>query len=1127
MSGSAQIGWKFVTADDVIESYNLTGKLTSVTTRAGLVTTITYDASENLNAVTGPFGHTLTFEYDTNKRVRQVTAPDGGVYNYAYDVTNNLSSVTYPNGLSRRYVYENTSFPSALTGIIDELGNRFATYSYDLVGRASSSEHAGGVERTTLIYNADGTTSATDARGNVHGYGFTSQFDLVKPTTVTGAPVSNAGGKAFTYDINGFIASRMDWNGNIAKYAHDARGNQTSRTEAFGTPLARTIATEWHPTFHLPNKITEPGRVTDFAYDTQGNLRSKTVTADAQTRSWSYTYNAFGQVKTATDPRGFITTYDYDAKGNLASVTNPLGHVTSFTDYDGAGRLLRAVDPNGTATTLTYDPLGRLTSRAVGGLNTRYYYDAVGNLQTIIKPDSSWLYFIYDAAHRLKQVYDPLGNHVVYTLDAASNRTKEELFDGTNVLKQTRSYDYDSVNRLSRTIGAQGQTTIYGYDSQGNLTSITDPLNHLTRFGFDALNRLAGATDPNGGVTSFGYEGLDHLTSVTDPRSLTTAYDVNGLDDQKSVTSPDTGTTTKTYDLAGNVLTTTDGRGAKTTYAYDALNRRTSATFADGSTTYWQYDQGANGKGRLTRILDATGSTSYTYDAVGHLTGKQQVVGVGVLNTLYGYDYAGRLSQITYPSGKRVGYAYDGAGRISGITVNGATLISGVGYHPFGGPNGWTQGNQLAFTRNFDLDGRVNWTLLSGIRFASYAFDAASRITASSESGLGNKTFDYDALDRLKTYAGPVAGQSFDYDASGNRVSAILLEGATTNSFTYSIAPTSNRLTSISGAWGEQFSYDAAGNTLTHNSPSGNYSFFYDARGRMAQARTGALAKNYWINGLGQRVLKVDPANASDLTYFAYDEAGHLIAEYSATGAVIEETVWLGDLPVATLLAGGTYYIAPDHLGAPHQITNASQKVVWLWDHDPFGAKAPSSSPGFVYNLRFPGQYYDAESGLNYNYFRNYDPKIGRYIESDPIGLAGGIDTYGYVGGNPILKIDPFGMGSSIGELLFGTTEAAAVVIGTQSIPNLTQLQSFCFSKQLECNGKPEREQEYRAYAACVSKAYAVEGEQFSLIAKNLRALDKASEPSQIVDQIASLSENGKQLLELIRTIKGFPPSSQ
>jgi RHS repeat-associated protein len=180
------------------------------------------------------------------------------------------------------------------------------------------------------------------------------------------------------------------------------------------------------------------------------------------------------------------------------------------------------------------------------------------------------------------------------------------------------------------------------------------------------------------------------------------------------------------------------------------------------------------------------------------------------------------------------------------------------------------------------------------------------------------------------------------------------------------------------------------------------YTFSYDARNRQSEAFVGAIGTPWLINGLGQRVAQF--AAKVPQFYFAYDEAGHLTGKYDASGNVHQqETVWLGNLPVAVLSPAGQFYIAPDHLGSPHQITDASGKAVWLWNHDPFGNNDPTGT--FSYDLRFPGQFHDQATHLHYNYFRDYDPRTGRYIESDPIGLAGGINTYGYVGGNPVGRL--------------------------------------------------------------------------------------------------------------------------
>ncbi|HWZ63623.1 MAG TPA: RHS repeat-associated core domain-containing protein [Steroidobacteraceae bacterium] len=181
-------------------------------------------------------------------------------------------------------------------------------------------------------------------------------------------------------------------------------------------------------------------------------------------------------------------------------------------------------------------------------------------------------------------------------------------------------------------------------------------------------------------------------------------------------------------------------------------------------------------------------------------------------------------------------------------------------------------------------------------------------------------------------------------------------------------------------------------------------------------AATSDSSTDYLYNVLGQMYEKSGTAGT---TIFMQDEAGHMIGEYSGSGGLIEETIWLADIPVATVRPTpcglGIFYIHTDHLNRPRLISRrTTSDVVWRWDTDPFGTAAPNQNPSglgtFSYNLRFPGQYYQAETGLNQNYNRDYDPLVGRYVESDPIGLTGGINTYAYVSDDPSKLSDPSGL---------------------------------------------------------------------------------------------------------------------
>jgi YD repeat-containing protein len=946
-NGSGQtIGFQFVTADgEQTEIYDAAGKLTSIIDRNGLTQTLAYDSKNLLSSVTDAFGRQLIFTYDAQARIATVTDLAGGIYQYAYDASSNLTSVTYPGGAQKLYQYNepaNTSganLPNALTGITDENGVRLATYKYDAQGLAISTEHAGGAGQASLSYGAT-TSLVTDALNTQRTYGFQTIFGAVRTSSISQPAASGSGlvTQQFTFDANGNVTARTDWNGNRTNYTFDlARNLETSRTEGLTsaggtTPQTRTITTEWHPTFRLPTRVAEPLRVTTNVYDPDGTqcsargaLCSKSIqaTTDANgaqgfsatpsgaPRIWTYTYNANGSPLTINGPRTDVSdviTYTYYAnndadlgkRGNVATVTNAAGHVTNITAYNAHGQPLTIVDPNGMTITLAYDARQRLTSRNSGGEITTYDYDGVGQLSKVTLPDGSFLSYSYDAAHRLTGMSDNLGNSIAYTLDAMGNRTQEQVRDPGNSLVQTRSRVYNNLNRLFQELGAQSQTTEYAYDDQGNVLSVKDPLNHVTANQYDALNRLKQVTDPGTGVTQYAYNGLDALTQVTDPRSLVTGYTVDGLGNLTQQASPDTGTTVNTYDAAGNLFTQTDAKSQVTTYAYDALNRVTLITFHDGGNQSYAYDQGANAIGHLSSIvetdpaLQVTSQIAYAYDLHGRVASETRTVSGIAYVTAYAYDTSGRLAGMTYPSGRTLTYGFDALGRVNQVTTTkdgqSQTVISSVAYHPFGGVKGYTLGNGRAYSRNIDLDGRIASYTLGSQSFA-IGYDAASRIEFISETANppNTNTYGYDALDRLTSAVTPSTPYGYTYDAVGNR----LTQSAGAGSSTYGYGTTSNRIASITPASGpvRNFTFDSNGSTTA----DGNNTYVYDTRGRMLQATSSLGATNYQVNALGQRIRKT---NSLGDTVFHYDTRGRLIAETDPAGALKREYFYLGDIPV-------------------------------------------------------------------------------------------------------------------------------------------------------------------------------------------------------------------------------------
>ena len=1043
--------WQLTLEDNSIETYNSSGKLLSIQNANGLTQTLSYDSSGRLAQVSDPFKRSLSFYYlsaDANANIDHITLPDQTEIHYQYDnATGNLIEVLYPspvymsNAPIKTYLYEFSMYPHALTGMTDENGNRYATWKYDTLGRAISSEHAGGVEKMSLIYNVDSSnTSITDPRNSTRNYSFQNVLGVLKDTghSQSGGAGCTASASSLSYDANGNITSKTDFNGNLSCYVYDlSRNLETTRVEGLApvsgcpgnlagyTPAAgsseRKISTTWHPSFRLPLQIQQAGQTIDFSYDSQGKLLKKTVTdtSNQKNRSWTYSYNSMGLVTGIDGPRTDvkdITSISYDSSGNVSTRTNALGQLTAFTAYDANGRVLTVQDPNGLVTNFGYDALGRLLSKNTGGEITRYRYDLVGQLLQLTKSDGSFASFSYDPAHRLTQISDSLGNKIVYSLDASSNPIAAQIFDATGAITQARSQQFDALNRVAASMDAYNKTIAYSYDSNGNVSSITDPNNHSTLQGYDALNRLMLSSDALDNKTQYQYDPRDNLVEIIDPRAAATSYAYDGLDNLIQTISPDTGTRSNRYDAAGNLITSTDARGKKTTYRYDALNRVTAIHFSTGTPITFTYDNAVNAIGRLNQMTDGSGTTQWTYDPHGRVSTKTQITGGVSVTTYLVYDSSGRLAQITYPSGAVITYSYDNNGQISALASDTNPILSHIQYAPFASIQSGQWANGQSYTRDYDYNGRIiSYPLGSSNRTLSY--DAASNIIRYTDTETNNnQEFAYDATNRLvsaryntRSKAKPTATQeSFSYDSNGNRLSETQ---ATTGSepTVYEYNTPGNHLSqSTNGKTTHLYRYDAAGNTES----DGKNRYSYNDRGRL----TAANGTQYSLNGLGQRVAK---GTALAFTVFSYDEAGHLIGEYNSNGTPIQETVYLGDIPVATITNSKVSYIHSDHLNAPRAIVNDKGITVWRWDSEPFGAALPNEDPDgdgikVSYNLRFPGQYYDSETGLFYNYFRDYNPATGRYIESDPIGLAGGINTYGYVGGNPVGRIDPTGENEAV-----------------------------------------------------------------------------------------------------------------
>jgi RHS repeat-associated protein len=292
-----------------------------------------------------------------------------------------------------------------------------------------------------------------------------------------------------------------------------------------------------------------------------------------------------------------------------------------------------------------------------------------------------------------------------------------------------------------------------------------------------------------------------------------------------------------------------------------------------------------------------------------------------------------------------------------------------------------------------------------------------------------NQSFGYSAANRLNSASGPYGSQSWTYDGVGNRTGETI--GGVTDTYTY--PATSNRLQGVtrSGVTPDPraFTYDGAGNIATDARSGVSYAYTYNNANRLKTvSQSGNLLGTYTYNGREQLATRVitNSGSANGTTHFVHDQWGNIIAELDATGATVREYIWLVGAEIAPTRGSRTQVDRPiavvsnvntapalltvhvDQLNRPVKMTDAAKAVVWSAVYSPFGA-AYSITGSETLNARFPGQWFQLEAGLHYNWHRHYDPSLGRYTQPDPLGFVDGPSVYAYAKNSPNIFVDPDG----------------------------------------------------------------------------------------------------------------------
>uniref|UniRef100_UPI0006EBCD1C DUF6531 domain-containing protein n=1 Tax=Streptomyces torulosus TaxID=68276 RepID=UPI0006EBCD1C len=926
-------------------------------------------------------------------------------------------TITDPATRQRWHFIDQSDELSLLKQIDDRNGN-WITFDYDADGTPTDIVHSGGYHlrmavtdgRVTALYLVGASSDGTDQE--ILRYGYTDGH-LTNVTKSSGRPT------LFGCDEHGRITSWTDTNGEHFEYVYDDRDRCTFQSGSAGHQRSTFSYDSIDPaTGHRITSVTDSfGYTSHYLIDDRMHVAAEVDELGGTTR---YQRDHRNRVLSQTDAHGRIVSYAYDTAGHLTRVTRPDGRA-SKAEYDARGLATKVINPDGSVIRQTYDEVGNRTSVTDSkGRTSHFRYDEAGRVTSVTHPTGHSTAIHCDRAGLPIQITDVRGGVTRYKRDAFGRVIA--VVDPTGGVTEL---GWTQEGRLTRRTTPDGATESWTYDGEGNCTSHTDSMGNVSRFEYTHFDLLAARVGPDGSRYEFTYDTELRLTTVTNPQGLTWKY---------------------SYDPAGRLVEETDFDGRTLTYAYDAVGLLVSRTNGLGQVVSFERNElgqiiRKDAAGRLTTYAyDMTDQLAHAHDRDSTLTVIRDRFGlvrsekVDGRELKYGYDELARRTSRTTPTGAVTSWSFDSSGQPAHMVMSGRPVE--FTYDVMGRELTRRFGHGVTQQRTFDAMGRLTEQSVTdagghALQNRAYIYRDDGNLVGVDDVLIGPRRFDLDASGRVMSVSAANWTEKYAYDEAGNQTSA---SWPTDHPGREAVGTRTYAGTRIARAGNVRYVHDALGRMILRQKTrlsrkADTWRYEWDVEDRLMSVTTpDGTHWRYTYDPLGRRTAKLrmaeDGQTVAERIEFTWD--GTTLCEQTTTSPSLPNPVtvtwdYQGRHPVAQTerirtadapqheIDSRFFSIVTDLVGSPTELVDEQGDIAWrtratLWGSTTWAADSSAYTP-----LRFPGQYFDPESGLHYNYFRHYDPETARYLTPDPLGLAPAPNPAVYVR-NPHTWSDPLGL---------------------------------------------------------------------------------------------------------------------